>query len=150
MGRLLGQIGQRSIRKHVWPHLLRHTSATWWSNRLSHYKLCKRFGWSMTSDMPKRYIDREGIDEMEAISAIRGSPADHGNPGHVLVQPSGNGAGPLPRPAEKSSQPTPDARSEGESPLQILQARLARGEVDLATYRELRTELESGSLAYAR
>ena len=74
MGRLLREIGRRSIGKHVWPHLMRHTSATWWSNHVSHYKLCKRFGWSMTSDMPKRYIDREGVDEMDVAKVIRANP----------------------------------------------------------------------------
>ena len=55
----------RALGKRVYPHLLRHTSATYWSNRLSYFKLCKRFGWTMTSNMPQRYIDRVGVDELE-------------------------------------------------------------------------------------
>jgi len=63
---MLNRLGRKALNKRVYPHLLRHSSATFWSNRLSHYKLCKRFGWTMTSKMPQRYIDREGVDELES------------------------------------------------------------------------------------
>jgi len=62
---LLGKYGKHILGKHVSPQLMRHTSATYWSNKLPYFKLCKRFGWTMTSMMPQRYIDREGIDDME-------------------------------------------------------------------------------------
>ncbi len=61
---LLRRIGRVALNKHVYPHLLRHTSATFWCNRLPYFKFCKRFGWTTTSKMPQRYIDREGIDEL--------------------------------------------------------------------------------------
>ena len=63
---MVGRAGQRALGKRVYPHLLRHTSATYWCNRLSYFQMCKRFGWSMTSDMPQKYIDREGVDELAA------------------------------------------------------------------------------------
>ncbi len=59
------RIGKLALGKRVYPHLLRHSSATYWSNKLPYFKLCKRFGWTMTSNMPQRYIDREGVDELE-------------------------------------------------------------------------------------
>ena len=62
---ILRRVGRRAIAKHVHPHLLRHTSATYWCNKLPYFKFCKRFGWTMTSRMPQRYIDVEGIDELE-------------------------------------------------------------------------------------
>lgn len=61
----LQRVGQRSLHRHVYPHLMRHTSATFWANRLPYFKFCKRFGWTMTSNMPQRYIDRAGVDETE-------------------------------------------------------------------------------------
>lgn len=64
----VARAGKRALGKRVYPHLLRHASATFWSNKLPHFKLCKRFGWTMTSKMPQRYIDREGVDELETIS----------------------------------------------------------------------------------
>lgn len=61
---ILRRAGQRALKKRVYPHLMRHTSATYWSNKLPYFKFCKRFGWTMTSKMPQRYIDREGVDEL--------------------------------------------------------------------------------------
>jgi integrase len=55
---------QRALAKRVYPHLLRHTSATFWCNKLSYFQMCKRFGWTMTSSMPQKYIDREGVEEL--------------------------------------------------------------------------------------
>ena len=49
-------------------YLLRHTSATYWANKLPYFKFCKRFGWTMTSNMPQRYIDREGTDELDVAN----------------------------------------------------------------------------------
>lgn len=62
---ILRRLGRRALNQRVYPHLMRHTSATFWANRLPYFKFCKRFGWSMTSNMPKRYIDRAGVDETE-------------------------------------------------------------------------------------
>lgn len=62
---ILRRAGRNFIGRRVYPHLMRHTSATFWANRLPYFKFCKRFGWSMTSNMPKRYIDRAGVDETE-------------------------------------------------------------------------------------
>jgi integrase len=63
----LTRAGQQALGKRVYPHLMRHTSATYWSNKLSYFKICKRFGWTMTSTMPQKYIDREGVDEYEVV-----------------------------------------------------------------------------------
>ena len=65
---VVNKIGRKALGKRVYPHLMRHTSATYWSNKLPYFKFCKRFGWSMTSDMPRRYIDKEGIDDMDVAA----------------------------------------------------------------------------------
>jgi integrase len=61
---MVSRLGQRALAKRVYPHLLRHTSATFWCNKLSYFQMCKRFGWTMTSSMPQKYIDREGVEEL--------------------------------------------------------------------------------------
>ncbi len=63
----LNRLGKRVLNKRVYPHLLRHSSATHWANKLSYFQLCKRFGWTMTSKQPQRYIDRAGIDQMAVV-----------------------------------------------------------------------------------
>lgn len=68
---MVRRAGQRALGKRVYPHLLRHSSATFWCNRLPYFKFCKRFGWTMTSAMPQRYIDREGVDELELAAGYQ-------------------------------------------------------------------------------
>ncbi len=62
------RVGRRALGRRVYPHLLRHTSATYWCNKIGHYKLAKRFGWTMVSKMPQRYIDRSGVDEEQVAN----------------------------------------------------------------------------------
>jgi site-specific recombinase XerD len=59
------RIGKNILKKRVYAHLLRHSSATYYCHKLSHYQLSKRYGWSMSSNMPDVYIDREGISDDE-------------------------------------------------------------------------------------
>ena len=65
IGDILKRSAQRALGKRANPTLIRHSSATYWANTLSYFQMCKRFGWSMTSKMPQRYIDRAGVQEME-------------------------------------------------------------------------------------
>ena len=67
--RHLRELGKRTLGKSIHPHLLRHSSATYWSGRLSYFQQCKRFGWTMTSKMPQRYIDQQGLDDLEVARA---------------------------------------------------------------------------------
>jgi site-specific recombinase XerD len=59
------------LSKRIYPHLLRHSSATYYCNRLNQYQLCYRYGWSMSSKQPQRYIDREGIEEEKTAEIIK-------------------------------------------------------------------------------
>lgn len=68
---MLRRVGTRMLKKHVYPHLLRHSSATYYCHKLNQYQLCYRYGWSMASAQPARYIDREGIREEETAELIR-------------------------------------------------------------------------------
>lgn len=62
---------QKILQKNVNIHLFRHSSATYYCHRLNQYQLCYRYGWSMTSEQPQRYIDREGINEQETAQIIK-------------------------------------------------------------------------------
>jgi len=62
---------QKHLKKRVTPHILRHSSATYYCTKLNPYQLCYRYGWSMSSDMPQRYIDREGLVDLETTKAVR-------------------------------------------------------------------------------
>ncbi|MCH8836351.1 MAG: site-specific integrase [Candidatus Marinimicrobia bacterium] len=68
---MLHRVSKRVLGKRVTPHILRHSSATYYANLLNHHQLCYRYGWSMASDMPNRYIDREGIIEEETLRVVK-------------------------------------------------------------------------------
>ncbi len=66
----LNRLGKKILQKRVSPHLLRHSSATYYANKLNHYQLCYRYGWTMSSDMVTRYIDRAGIIEQQTAGIV--------------------------------------------------------------------------------
>ncbi len=69
---ILRRIGDRVLNKRVTPHMLRHSSATFYANRLKNpYKLCYRYGWTMASKEVNRYLDREGILEEETPEVVK-------------------------------------------------------------------------------
>lgn len=59
------RLGNRVLNKRVNPHLLRHSSATYYASKLNRQQLCYRYGWSFSSDMPDVYISRSGMNNPE-------------------------------------------------------------------------------------
>jgi integrase len=57
----LRSLAEKALKKSVYPHMLRHSSATYWAARMNRYQLCAKYGWAFSSDMPDRYIERKGI-----------------------------------------------------------------------------------------
>lgn len=54
-------LSMKVLSKKVTPHMLRHSSATYWAPKMNRYQLCAKYGWAFSSDMPDRYIKRKGI-----------------------------------------------------------------------------------------
>ena len=67
----MNALGKKVLKKNVFCHLLRHTSCTFYANKLNHYQMCKRYGWEFNSPMSTRYIDRNGVMERETAKIIR-------------------------------------------------------------------------------
>ncbi|MFH1803062.1 MAG: site-specific integrase [archaeon] len=68
----LARLGKKVLRKPVYPHLLRHSSATYYANiEKNYFRFCKRYGWTFGSRMAQRYIDRAGIEEQETAKAVQ-------------------------------------------------------------------------------
>jgi len=60
--KLLHRLGEQALKKRVYPHLLRHSSATYYANVIpTAAQFNYMFGWSMHSKMAQRYIDKAGI-----------------------------------------------------------------------------------------
>jgi integrase len=68
---LVKRLGERALSKRVTPHIFRHSSATYYANRLNRYQLCHRYGWAMSSSMVDRYLDRAGIIEDQIPNIVR-------------------------------------------------------------------------------
>src|SRR3989337_675918 len=59
--RKIRTLAQKALKKRVTPHMLRHSSATYWAPKINRYQLCAKYGWTFSSNMPDRYIERKGI-----------------------------------------------------------------------------------------
>lgn len=69
--KLLTKLGQRVLKKRVNPHLMRHSSATYYAGQgMDYFQLCKRYGWVIGSKVPQQYIDKSGIKEKEFLGKL--------------------------------------------------------------------------------
>jgi integrase len=60
--KFLQRLGQRALKRPVHYHLFRHSSATYYGDKMNRQQLCIRYGWNFSSDMPDVYIARSGIE----------------------------------------------------------------------------------------
>lgn len=61
----LKRAGRTVLKRRVYPHLFRHSSATYYATKLNRQELCYRYGWRFSSDMPDVYISRAGMENRE-------------------------------------------------------------------------------------
>ena len=62
MRMFLRRLGNQVLKRRVYPHLFRHSSATFYATRLNRQELCYRYGWKFSSNMPDIYISRAGME----------------------------------------------------------------------------------------
>jgi integrase len=60
--KFLERLGQHVLKRPVYCHLLRHSSATFYATKLNRQELCYRYGWRFSSNMPDVYISRAGME----------------------------------------------------------------------------------------
>lgn len=67
----LNRLGLKVLGKKTTPHMFRHSSATYYASKLNYFPFCKRYGWSLTSKQPARYIDKAGLETKETAKIIK-------------------------------------------------------------------------------
>lgn len=60
------------VKKHIHPHLYRHSRATFLANHLTEAQMCEFFGWKQGSRMPARYVHLSGRDVDDAVLKAQG------------------------------------------------------------------------------
>ncbi len=60
--RFLQRLGNSVLKRPVYYHLFRHSSATFYATRLNRQEICYRYGWRFSSPMPDIYISRAGME----------------------------------------------------------------------------------------
>ena len=61
----LMRLGKKVLKKSIHFHLFRHSSATYYANKMNRQELCIRYGWAFSSDMPDVYISRSGMENKQ-------------------------------------------------------------------------------------
>ncbi len=61
----LFRLGKKVLNKSIYPHLFRHSSATYYAPKLNRQELCYRYGWKFNSNMPDVYISRAGMESKQ-------------------------------------------------------------------------------------
>jgi integrase len=61
----LNRLGKRVLGRSIHYHLFRHSSATYYADKMNRQQLCIRYGWGFSSRMPDVYIARAGVDSQE-------------------------------------------------------------------------------------
>jgi len=70
---LLRKLAKKSgITKHVYPHLFRHSRATFLANHLTEFQMNQYFGWVQGSDMPATYVHMSGREIDSALLELHG------------------------------------------------------------------------------
>src|SRR3989344_3295519 len=70
------RLGESKLKKNIHFHLFRHSSATYFADKLNRQQLCVRYGWNFSSDMPDVYISRAGVADKELDDKMAGTEVE--------------------------------------------------------------------------
>lgn len=74
--KFLQRLGQRILHRSIHYHLFRHSSATYYADKMNRQQLCIRYGWTFSSRMPDVYIARSGVDLETLDERFKGAEVD--------------------------------------------------------------------------
>lgn len=84
----LNKIAKRSgINKRCYPHLFRHSRATYMANHLTEFQMNQYFGWVQGSSMSSTYVHMSGKDVDSAILELNGIKTEKGETKESSLKP---------------------------------------------------------------
>jgi len=84
--KMIARLSKKVLSKRVYPHLLRHSSVTYYAGHVTRYQLCYRYGWSASSNMPDRYIDLSGMIDDEVVDKVTEATISKSNKENSLLK----------------------------------------------------------------
>jgi integrase len=85
---LFARISKRAdIKKHIHPHLFRHSRATFLANHLTEAQMKEYFGWVRSSDMATVYVHLSGRDVDDALLKLHGITKDDSEKERISLKP---------------------------------------------------------------
>lgn len=75
------------INKRCYPHLFRHSRATYLANYLTEFQMNQYFGWVQGSNMPSTYVHLSGKEIDSAILSLNGIKQEQKKDEEVLLRP---------------------------------------------------------------
>jgi integrase len=79
-------IREKILTKPIIPYILRHTSLTEKGQLMGEYELRMHAGWTITSDMPQRYLHFRGNESVNALMKAQGIVSNEGANGEGADQ----------------------------------------------------------------
>lgn len=70
--KFIKRAGNIVLKKKITPYSFRHSCATHYAGKLTHYQLCDRMGWCYSSKMPDVYIKRANISDLGLKEKVKG------------------------------------------------------------------------------
>lgn len=74
--KFLLRLGRRVLGRSIHYHLFRHSSATYYADKMNRQQLCIRYGWTFSSNMPDIYIARAGVETPELDERFKGTEVE--------------------------------------------------------------------------
>jgi integrase/recombinase XerD len=82
---LLKRLAKRAkVNKRIYPHVFRHSRATFLANFMTEAQMKEMFGWKQGSDMPSVYVHLSGRDVDNALLKLAGIEVGEEKPGSSL------------------------------------------------------------------
>ena len=78
LGKMVKEVAAKAgIQKRVYPHLFRHSRASYYANKLTEQQLKAFFGWTGGSQMAATYVHLSGRDIDNAVLQANGAKVDN-------------------------------------------------------------------------